>query len=382
MEYDDEVVCIGDLHKKNLTGRKQWNIRRFALVGSYLIYYKQGSKRGEWDISGCTVRKMTPEECNQPAAKFPFGVEGPRRQYLFSASSEKNRDKWISVLKAQIEEFKNPIRRYIRRGEVVLGSGSVKRKTLFGRNGLILVVTNFPRVLLLDPNTFALKEQIAWKNGQSSFTAVRQHNKFINIKEQCNINFECITFYLQVDKLTFNAKFKLTVGGAEWLLEEPESGVPYWEGVFQMLANGPAFVPPKKDTVIKIGIPGSDTSVSVFSDSNVSICAYVHLFDTHLIWFLLSIDLNPPFSLGFIGRYEIDAKFGISRGVLSQHQPAANLYQHQDRKPGHGARPSHRRRVREQPEPAAERVCRLPPRPHVKAHATPNAETKCGNNWY
>ena len=69
MEYDDDVVCIGDLHKKNLTGRKQWNIRRFALVGSFLVYYKQGAKRGEWDISGCTVRKTTPEECNQPAAK-------------------------------------------------------------------------------------------------------------------------------------------------------------------------------------------------------------------------------------------------------------------------------------------------------------------------
>ena len=64
-------------------------------------------------------------------------------------------------------------------------------------------------------------------------------------------------------------KFKLTVAGADWLLEEPENGISFWEGVFQTLATTPAFVPPKKDSIIKIGIPGSDTSVSTFSDSNV-----------------------------------------------------------------------------------------------------------------
>jgi hypothetical protein len=36
MENDDELVAIGDLHKKNITGMKSWNLRRFALVKTNL----------------------------------------------------------------------------------------------------------------------------------------------------------------------------------------------------------------------------------------------------------------------------------------------------------------------------------------------------------
>ena len=172
MDIEDEVVCVGDLHKKNLTGFKSWNLRRFALIGNNMVYYKNGLKRGEWDITGCTVRAMTADECNQSAAKFAFGIEGPKKQYLFSASSSKNRDLWINMISKQIEEFKNPIRKFLKRGEAVVGSGIVKRKNMFGKVPTNLIVTNFPRILVIDPSTSLLKDQLNWTRGQSSFTKV------------------------------------------------------------------------------------------------------------------------------------------------------------------------------------------------------------------
>ena len=122
MNYNDndEVVCIGDLHKKNLTGFKTWNLRRFALIGNNMVYYKNGMKRGEWDITGCTVRAMTSEECNQSAAKYAFCVENNKKQYLFSANSDKSRDVWIQLIHKQIDEYKNPIRKFLKRGEIVI----------------------------------------------------------------------------------------------------------------------------------------------------------------------------------------------------------------------------------------------------------------------
>ena len=95
-----------------------------------MIYYKKGEKRGEWDISGCKVRKVTPEEAKQPAAKFAFAIEGNKHQYLLSANSDKNRDLWIAMLEKQIHEFRNPVRRFIRTGEVVHANGFVKRKNV------------------------------------------------------------------------------------------------------------------------------------------------------------------------------------------------------------------------------------------------------------
>jgi hypothetical protein len=173
MDYDEEVVCIGDLHKKNVSGRKAWNLRRFALLGVNMVYYKQGIKRGEWDITGCTIRKMSPEECNQPAAKFAFGVEGPKKSYLFSANSEKNREKWIEILSKQIDEYKDASRRFVRRGEVILGSGLLKRRNLFGKVQVKLIVTNFPRIIVIDPSTLTVKDQATWIREHSSFSKVK-----------------------------------------------------------------------------------------------------------------------------------------------------------------------------------------------------------------
>jgi hypothetical protein len=172
MDYDEEVVCIGDLHKKNLSGRRTWNLRRFALIGITMVYYKQGVKRGEWDIGGCTIRKMTPEECHEPAAKFAFCLEGIKKCYIFSANSEKNREKWITILTEQIEEYKTVSRRFVRRGEVIVGAGFLKKKIMLGRSQSMLIATNFPRIIVIDPSTSLLKDQINWIRGQSQYIKV------------------------------------------------------------------------------------------------------------------------------------------------------------------------------------------------------------------
>ena len=83
MEIDDEVIAVGDLLKKTNSGfKKSWNLRRFTLRNVFLTYYKVGDKRGEFDISGCTVRKITSEECGNPAAKFAFIIDGIRYFYF------------------------------------------------------------------------------------------------------------------------------------------------------------------------------------------------------------------------------------------------------------------------------------------------------------
>lgn len=172
MDYDEEVVCVGDLHKKNTTGLKSWNLRRFALIGVYMVYYKQGIKRGEWDITGCNIRNMTPEEAGEPSAKFAFCLEGIKKLYIFNASSDKNRNKWIEMLTAQIIEYKNMSRRFVRRGEVILGTGTLKRRNLFGKVPISLIVTNFPRVIVIDSSTLIVKDQVNWLRGHSIFNKV------------------------------------------------------------------------------------------------------------------------------------------------------------------------------------------------------------------
>jgi hypothetical protein len=65
-----EVTAIGNLYKKNFHGIRKWNLREFALSGVSLLYYKDKVIRGEYDISGCTVLKITPEEAKQKSAKY------------------------------------------------------------------------------------------------------------------------------------------------------------------------------------------------------------------------------------------------------------------------------------------------------------------------
>ncbi len=159
----EEIVATGELYKQG-SGRKNWCLRKFILSGIYMIYFnRKGEKKGQWDITECVVKKLTPEECNMAAAKFAFALIGPKKYYLACASSEKNRHAWMTVLDEQIEEFKEDIRRFLRNGEVVHGNAIVKKKNMLGIGSTVrLLLTNFPRILVIEPASLVLKEQMSW----------------------------------------------------------------------------------------------------------------------------------------------------------------------------------------------------------------------------
>lgn len=220
-----EVAAIGDLYKKNVAGRKTWNLREFALTGVLMIYYKKGVKRGEWDISGCKVRKVSPEEAQQPAAKFAFAIEGNKKQYMLSANNEKNRELWITVLEKQIHEFRNPVRRFIRTGEIVHANGFVKKKNVFGKTPILLVITNFPRIIEIDPATIELKDQYSWVPAAPP----------------------------TMTKLS-DSRFKIMISGKELRFEDPANGMAYWEALFKRLHRIELWTPSKQPT-LRIGFP-------------------------------------------------------------------------------------------------------------------------------
>lgn len=173
-----EVTAIGDLQKGSILDFP-WNMREFALIGVKLMYYnRKGQKQGEIDISRCKVRKFTPKEDKLPnsyvsTTKFPFLIEGNKKTHILCATSEKNRDLWISIIENQIHEFRSPVRRFIRTGEVVHANGFVKRINMFGKTPILLVVTNFPRIIEIYPATVELKDQYTWDpNSPPTFVKV------------------------------------------------------------------------------------------------------------------------------------------------------------------------------------------------------------------
>lgn len=146
-----EVAAIGELFKKNIGGRRKWNLRNFGLSGNRFIYCKNSEKRGEYDISGCTVRKITAEEAKLPSAKFAFTIEGKNKNYIFNARNEKTRDIWIYVLENHLREYRNPVREFLRTGEVVHANGLFfRRKNILEKQCVRVVVTNFPRIILMN----------------------------------------------------------------------------------------------------------------------------------------------------------------------------------------------------------------------------------------
>ena len=169
MEFANEIVASGELYKQG-SQRKSWNLRRFILSGISLIYFDpKGVKKGEFDITGCTVRKISAEEIGTPQAVFAFVIDGPSRKFIATASNEKNRAAWIQILQAQIEEFREPIRRFLYAKEIVHGNGLVKEKGVMGGYGgnYRMVVTNYPRALLIDDSKLVLKSQMSWRRDQA-----------------------------------------------------------------------------------------------------------------------------------------------------------------------------------------------------------------------
>lgn len=159
----DEIVATGELFKLG-SQRKNWMLRKFVLSGIYMHYFDtNGQKRGQWDITECVVKKISPEECSMNAAKFAFALIGPKKYYLACASSEKNRHAWMTVLDEQIEEFKEDMRRFLRSGEIVLGNAIVRKKNMLGIGSNIrMLLTNYPRIMLIEPASLVLKDQMSW----------------------------------------------------------------------------------------------------------------------------------------------------------------------------------------------------------------------------
>jgi hypothetical protein len=170
-----EVVASGELYKQSQGGR-HWALRKFILTGIYLIYFnKKGEKKGQWDITDCVIKKISPEECNMAAAKYAFAIIGPKKYYIACASSDKNRHTWMTVINEQIEEFKEDIRRFLKAGEVVHGNAIVKRRNMLGIGSNVrLLLTNFPRIMVIDPASLVLRDQMSWtRDHPPSFARVR-----------------------------------------------------------------------------------------------------------------------------------------------------------------------------------------------------------------
>lgn len=103
-----EVVATGELFKQGRGKRKTWNLRKFTLVGAYLVYYdQQNRKKGDMDITGCTVERRTAEQCQMPPARHAFAITGPHPQQhlLVSASNEKSRTLWMDLLEVRLLSF-------------------------------------------------------------------------------------------------------------------------------------------------------------------------------------------------------------------------------------------------------------------------------------
>ena len=88
MEFQmSEVVASGELYKQGHQ-RKSWNLRKFMLSGVYLMYFDhKGIKKGQFDISNCTIKTVTAEECHMPDAKHAFALSGPNKYLLLCASN-------------------------------------------------------------------------------------------------------------------------------------------------------------------------------------------------------------------------------------------------------------------------------------------------------
>jgi len=86
------------------------------------------------------------------------------KQFVATASNEKNRTPRINAIELQVEEFADPIRRFVYPTEIVHAKGLAAEKQMIGwSNNIILVLTNFPRLLLIDEKKLILKSQISWR---------------------------------------------------------------------------------------------------------------------------------------------------------------------------------------------------------------------------
>jgi hypothetical protein len=164
MDIHREVIATGELAKQGHKV-KSWLIRRFILSGTNLDYFDEnGYKRGAFDITNCAVSKKSPEECEESTATHAFALTGPGKQLMLNASNDNNRDAWMRILSKHIRTIqKDELKPFLYRREKIAGHGIVRKKNIMNiPSSFKMVVTNYPRCLLIEPTLNILREEICW----------------------------------------------------------------------------------------------------------------------------------------------------------------------------------------------------------------------------
>ena len=225
---EDPPVAIGELYHQNHV-TKYFSLRKFFLSNIYLLYFnRDGEKKGQLDITDCVVNKATADEAGMPAAVYSFSLSGPKKYILVCASNERNREMWIKLINEQIKEFKDEIRRFLRSGEVVYGKGSVRRRGsivgMMSSNSYKLVLTNFPRILLIDTTALTLKDHYVWTS--------QNHPIFTKITDtKFKITSTLIPSSIPISNKSDKNNSSNTI--REWVFEDVDNGSKYWEDVFK-----------------------------------------------------------------------------------------------------------------------------------------------------
>ena len=141
-----------------------------------------------------------------------------------------------------MHEFSHPVRRFIRASEIVHANGFVKIRNIFGETPILLVLTNFPRIIEIFPATVTLKDQYTWDPSHPPiFTKVTKwfyiYNLFISKPNGWQVN---------------EKKFKISIGKTQLLFEDPSNGMAYWEEIFSRVGRFELWQPPVIKT-LKIG---------------------------------------------------------------------------------------------------------------------------------
>lgn len=98
----------------------------------------------------------------------------------------------MKAIADQIQEFKRDVRIFLRRGEVVIADSKVKKKGgLFGSYSLTrLIITNFPKILIVDATSNVLREQRSWTKEESPRLVVISDHRFKIIIQRKELDFE------------------------------------------------------------------------------------------------------------------------------------------------------------------------------------------------
>lgn len=178
----DDVVATGKMIKQGHFV-KSWKVRIFVLSGYNLTYYDEArNRKGIFDLTGCTVHALTPQECGVRADQRPFSIQGPGKILKIGASTDQNRQAWMDAIEKQIERYKG-IQKFLLVGEVALGNNVVKESRAMGLSSSTarLLLTTYHRCLVLEADDSAMRSSL-WKNG-SNFQIVKVSSDHLFIFE-------------------------------------------------------------------------------------------------------------------------------------------------------------------------------------------------------